>query len=188
LILGGTKQWYHKMANVLWLNNLRFLIIWWLACCHQPKHMNYIVEVLDGSQKSWEVAMVKSHDMCCSTSNEVCHPKICKHRPYFWFLCRTTTHNNQYMELMDNNRKHRTWALKLPSQKKKMHITYKTCEWSKCKHPSLMRKMMLGGYLTLLITASSGYVKTIQESQWFSCMNWPCKGGYLNFFLRTMVI
>lgn len=128
-------------------------------------------------------------NMCCSTSKEVCHPKICKHRPYFWFLCRTTTHDNQYMELMDNNCKHRTWALKLPSQKKKMHITYKTCEWSKCKDPSLMRKMVLGGYLTLLITASSGYVKTSQESQWFSCMNWPCKGGYLTFiFLRTVVI
>ncbi len=179
MILGGTKQWYHKMAQCPLIEQLEILNHL-MACMLPPTKTHelhsrgprWLSKVMRGcnGEITW--------NMCCSTSKEVCHPKICKHRPYFWFLCRTTTHDNQYMELMDNNSKHRTWALKLPSQKNKMHITYKTCEWCKCKHPSMMRKMVLGGYLTLLITASSGYVKTIQESQWFSCMNWPCKGGY----------
>ncbi len=179
MILGGTKQWYHKMAQCPLIEQLEILNHL-MACMLPPTKTHelhsrgprWLSKVMRGcnGEITW--------NMCCSTSKEVCHPKICKHRPYFWFLCRTTPHNNQYMELMDNNSKHRTWALKLPSQKNKMHITYKTCEWCKCKHPSMMRKMVLGGYLTLLITASSGYVKTIQESQWFSCMNWPCKGGY----------
>lgn len=87
LILEGTKQWYHQMGSRPLIEQLEILIHL-MACMSSPTKTHE----LHSWGPKWLSKIMRgcnggiTWSMCCSTSKEVCHPKICKHRPYFSVL------------------------------------------------------------------------------------------------------